>query len=72
MTLGTNNWPDATYGDTGKPVGGGGVMPGYEASLSQTEIASVVLYERVAFGGQDIVEAETGCELVAGADGAGE
>jgi hypothetical protein len=69
VTLGTQNWPDATYGDTGKPVGGGGVMPGYDGNLSETEIAAVALYERVAFGGQDIVEAEASCGLTEGAEG---
>jgi hypothetical protein len=68
VTLGTLNWPDATYGDTGKPVGGGGVMSGYEGQLSATEIAAVSLYERVAFGGQDIAEAEESCGLVAAAE----
>lgn len=69
VTLGTQNWPDATYGDTGKPTGGGGVMPGYEGTLTENEIAAVALYERVAFGGEDIVEAEVSCGLVAGAEG---
>jgi hypothetical protein len=69
ITLGTQNWPDATYGDTGKPTGGGGVMAGYDGTLTENEIAAVALYERVAFGGQDIVEAETSCGLVEGAEG---
>jgi hypothetical protein len=69
VTLGTQGWPDATYGDTGKPVGGGGVMPGYEGSLSETEIASVALYERVAFGGEDIVAAELSCGFTESAEG---
>jgi hypothetical protein len=68
VTLGTQNWPDATYGDTGKPAGGGGVMPGYDGNLSETEIASVALYERVAFGGQDIVEAEAACGFTEGVE----
>ena len=50
VSIGTNDWPSATYGDTEKPAGGVGVMPGYQNSLSSIEIASVVLYERVTFG----------------------
>lgn len=64
VTTGSANWPDATYGDTNKPVGGVGVMPGFGSNLSEQDIASVVLYERVAFGGQDITEAEVDCGLV--------
>ena len=56
-------------GDTAKPVGGVGVMPGYQGSLSEEEIAAVSLYERVAFSGQDIVEAEISCGLAAGEEG---
>ena len=69
MAIGTNDWPEATYGDNAKPVGGGGVMPGYVSTLSEQEIASVVLYERVAFGGEDVVVAEQGCGLVEAAGG---
>jgi ribosomal protein L12E/L44/L45/RPP1/RPP2 len=69
VTLGTQDWPDTTYGDTGKAVGGVGVMPGYDGTLSPTEIAAVSLYERVAFGGEDIAEAEAACGLVEGAEG---
>ncbi|MDX2342263.1 MAG: c-type cytochrome [Acidimicrobiia bacterium] len=70
VTLGSANWPDVTYGDTNKPVGGTGVnMAGYEGTLSEQEIAAVALYERVAFGGQDITEAEATCGLVEAAEG---
>ncbi len=70
VTLGSANWPDVTYGDTNKPVGGTGVnMAGYEGTLSEQEIAAVALYERVAFGGQDITEAEAACGLVEAAEG---
>jgi hypothetical protein len=70
VTLGSANWPDATYGDTNKPVGGTGVnMTGYEGTLSEREIAAVSLYERVAFGGEDIAEAEAACGLVDAAEG---
>ncbi len=70
VTLGSNNWPNATYGDTNKPVLGRGVaMPGYDGSLSAEEIASVVLYERVAFGGADPITEEAACGLGAAAGG---
>ncbi len=68
VAIGTNEWPDPTYGDNAKPAGGGGVMPGYQNSLSAQEIAAVSLYERVAFGGEDIAVAELSCGLLAGAD----
>jgi hypothetical protein len=67
VAIGTADWPDATYGDTAKPAGGGGVMPGYQNSLSLQEIAAVSLYERVAFSGEDIAVAEVSCGLVEGA-----
>jgi mono/diheme cytochrome c family protein len=66
VTLGTANFPDPTYGATNKPVGGGGLMPGYEGALTEEQIASVSLYERVAFGGQPLEEAEIDCGLVEG------
>lgn len=59
ITLGSTGWPDSTYGATGTPVAGG--MPGFESSLSEVELAQVALYERVAFGGQDLMEAEAEC-----------
>jgi mono/diheme cytochrome c family protein len=61
VAIGTANWPDATYGDTAKPAGGGGQMPGYENTFTPEEIAAVVLYERVAFGGENRIESEAGC-----------
>jgi mono/diheme cytochrome c family protein len=64
VTLGTNRWRDEvgnTYGATNKPVGGGGVMQAYEDGLTPEEIAAVVLFERVTFGGLDPVEAEADC-----------
>lgn len=69
VSIGTNEWPSGTYGDTAKPVGGVGVMPGYQSSLSEQEIAAVSLYERVAFGDEDITEAESACGLVEAAEG---
>ena len=69
VAIGTSDWPDATYGDTGKPVGGAGAMPGYQNSLSAEEIAAVSLYERVAFGGEDLAVAEESCGLLGGEEG---
>jgi mono/diheme cytochrome c family protein len=66
VRLGTDGWPDATYGATSKPVGGSGAkMPSFANQLSDEELRSVVLYERVAFGGEPLAEAETDCGLVA-------
>jgi hypothetical protein len=55
VRLGTQGFQDAgrpTYGDTDKPVGGGGTMPTH-ASLSAEQLASVVVFERVRFGGEE-------------------
>jgi mono/diheme cytochrome c family protein len=41
----------ATYGDIEKPVGGVGTMPGFGASLTPEQLASVVAFERIRFGG---------------------
>lgn len=68
VNLGTNGWRDAignTYGDTDKPVGGAGAMSGFETTLTAEEIASVVLYERVVFGGTDLDATLSDCGLVA-------
>jgi len=60
--LGTTGWPDSTYGANEKPVGGSGaVMPGFASSLSSQEMAAVALYERVAFGGQELEDALLDC-----------
>ena len=50
----------ATYGDTNKPVGGGGTMPAH-ASLSEDQLAAVVVFERVRFGGEDPDQALVDC-----------
>ena len=68
VTLGTANFPDPTYGATNKPVGGGGLMPGYDGVLTPEQIAAVSLYERVAFSGQDRTEAEIDCGLTEAED----
>lgn len=73
VSQGTTGWPESTYGATNKAVGGVGVMPGFGASLTEEQVAQVSLFERVAFGGQDLAEAEADCGLVeAEADAAGE
>lgn len=61
VVLGTAEWPDPTYGALSKPVGGFGNMPGFGSSLTPEEIAAVTLYERVAFGGEPLAEAEADC-----------
>ena len=58
VTLGSAGWPDATYGAQNKPVAGG--MPSF-GRLTETELAQVVLYERVALGGEDEEAAEDEC-----------
>ncbi len=70
VTLGTANFPEPTYGATAKPVGGSGaLMPAYEGVLTPEQIASVVLYERVQFGGEPLEDALTDCGLVETEDG---
>ena len=62
IALGTTGWPESTYGANEKPVGGSGaVMPGFGSSLSSQEMAAVALYERVAFGGQELEDALVDC-----------
>jgi hypothetical protein len=50
-----------TYGDLAKPIAGG--MPGFP-SLTDEEIASVVSFERIRFGGGNPDEVVTDCGLV--------
>jgi mono/diheme cytochrome c family protein len=61
-TLGFQAEGRDTYG-SGKPVGGGGTMPGFAGSLSEEQIASVALFERVRFGGAAEEEALADCGL---------
>jgi mono/diheme cytochrome c family protein len=66
VRLGTNGYRDqgiATYGDLGKPVGGGGVMPGFPG-LTEEQLASVVAFERIRFGGADPEQTFVDCGLV--------
>jgi len=71
VTLGTQGFQAAgrsTYGDTDKPVGGGGMMPSF-ASLSEEQLASVVAFERVRLGGGDPEAVLADCGLAAEASG---
>jgi len=71
VTLGTAGWTaeiGATYGDNNTPTGGFGNMPGF-GSLTEEQLQSVALFERVVFGGADAEEALVDCGLVASADG---
>lgn len=61
-----------TYGDLAKPVGGGGFMPAFATSNTAEEIAAVVAFERIRFGGADPDETLVECGLVEGEDSAGE
>ncbi len=65
VTIGTPGFQAAgrsTYGDTGKTVGGGGVMPPHQ-SLSAEQVASVSAFERVRFDGADPETTLTDCGL---------
>ena len=64
VRLGTAGWPEPTYGATAKPVGGSGaVMPAFGDVLDEQQLRSVILYERVQFGGQDLEAAIADCGL---------
>jgi mono/diheme cytochrome c family protein len=54
-----------TYGDSAKPVGGGGQMPGF-ATLSEEDLAAVVFFERVSFGQEDPGTALENCGYTGG------
>ncbi|MEX2279793.1 MAG: c-type cytochrome [Acidimicrobiia bacterium] len=71
VRLGTNGFRDAgidTYGDLAKPVGGGGLMPGF-AGLTDEQLASVVAFERIRFGGADPDTTFVDCGLVEAPEG---
>ena len=64
VALGTADWPDATYGANNTALGASGAaMPGFEDSLTPEEIVSVVIFERVEFGGQSLADAEADCRV---------
>lgn len=56
-----------TYGDTNKPVDQG--MPGFGDSLSPEQLAAVVAFERVRFGGGNADAVLTDCGLVESEEG---
>jgi mono/diheme cytochrome c family protein len=71
VRLGTAGFREAgiaTYGDLAKPVGGGGVMPAF-ASLTEEQLASVVAFERIRFGGANPDETFVACGLVDAPEG---
>ena len=73
VRLGTAGFREAgreTYGDLAKPVGGAGVMPAF-GSLSDEQLASVVAFERIRFGGASSDETFVDCGLVAAPEGEG-
>lgn len=64
VSLGTTGFQAAgraSYGDTGKAVGGGGQMPSFQDTLTAEQITATVFYERVVFGGQAVEEAVFDC-----------
>lgn len=58
-----------TYGDLGTTVGGG--MPGFP-NLSDEEIAAVIAFERIRFGGGGVDDVLANCGLVEAAPAEGE
>ncbi len=67
VTLATGGFQDAgidTYGDLAEPVGGEGFMPGFATSNTAEEIASVVAFERIRFGGADPDQTLVECGLI--------
>lgn len=69
-TVGFQSAGRATYGDTGKTVGGSGAaMPAFGGSLTPEQLASVVAYERITFGGGDAESVMIDCGLVEAPEG---
>ena len=64
VQLGTQGFQEAgrtTYGDTNKPLRGSGADMPPHASLSEEQLAAVVTFERVRFGGEDPDQALVDC-----------
>jgi len=55
VRLGSAEYPSATYGALGKPRGATGTMPGWN-TLTDQQIAEVVLYERSLTPDEDVTE----------------
>ena len=69
VTLATGGFQEAgidTYGDLAATVGGGGFMPGFATSNTVEEIAAVVAFERIRFGGADPDQTLIECGLIQG------
>ncbi|MDE0132115.1 MAG: c-type cytochrome [bacterium] len=69
VTLATGGFQEAgidTYGDLAATVGGGGFMPGFATSNTAEEIAAVVAFERIRYGGADPDQTLIECGLVQG------
>jgi len=66
VTLGSDGWPDGTYGDNATTVAGG--MPGFGALLDASDLVAAVFYERVAFGAEELTAAEASCGLAPAAE----
>jgi len=67
VTLGSDGWRAAhgdTYGATARPVVGG--MPAHRDVLTADEIAAVVAFERVTYGGVAADAALADCGIAAG------
>ena len=56
VRIGSAEYPSATYGEQGKPTGGLGTMPGWP-TLTDQQVAEVVLHERSLAGDEDVSEA---------------
>lgn len=52
---------ETTYGDIGTSIAGG--MPGFASNLTEEQLAAVVAFERVRFGGGDEAEILSDCGL---------
>jgi hypothetical protein len=64
VALGTADWPETTYGANNTALGASGAaMPGFADRLTPEELAAVVIFERVAFGGQSLADAEADCRV---------
>jgi mono/diheme cytochrome c family protein len=64
VALGSDGWRGAhggTYGSTAKPVQGG--MPGHAEALTPDEVAAVVAFERVRYGGGESSSVLVDCGL---------
>lgn len=64
VRLGSDRWRSVhgeTIGDAGRPLGDR-VMPSFEARLTDSELRTIVAYERIEFGGlgEEAVRADCG------------